>query len=160
MEPIRIFVASSSEREPLAQEFATLVETALGTGAMVELWRSKFDFSDTAIESLESIAEEADFAIIVMTGDDVTISRDKESMSPRDNLVLELGLFIGALGRKRSFVLREDKNNLKLPTDILGITVVTFNNSSAAELTKSLQTQSRRLAAQITKSGIRPKWLA
>jgi predicted nucleotide-binding protein len=45
-----------------------------------------------------------DFAILVLTPDDLTQSRGKQQPSPRDNVVFELGLFIGALGRDRVFM--------------------------------------------------------
>jgi len=160
MEPLSIFVASSTEAEPMAQRIKASLEEALGEKAVIDLWRSKFDASETAIESLEGVAEEADFAVVVMRGDDITVSRNNEAVTPRDNLVFEMGLFMGALGRNRSFIARDLKEQLKLPTDIFDLTVLPFATSSPEELTTSLRDGCARLAQQIERRGLRPKWLA
>lgn len=160
MNPAKVFVASSSEGEPVARELQTLLQAELGAAAVVDLWRDKFALSETAIESLEKVAEEADFAVLLMTADDITVSRAKESVAPRDNLIFELGLFIGALGRERAFVAREAQSQLKLPSDILGVTALTYNSSSPSERSASLQAECVRLAAQMTERQVRPKWLA
>src|SRR5438046_1967064 len=165
MDPLKVFVASSTESEAIAKTIQTRLQAELGERAVIDLWRNKFDVSETAIESLEAVAEEADFAVVVMSGDDITISRNKEAVVPRDNLIFELGLFIGALGRERSLIARIDKTrddneDLKLPSDILGVTVLSCSAASPDELTASLQIQCERLAAQMARRGSRPKWLA
>ncbi len=160
MNPIKVFVASSTEGKVIAKKLQRLLKTKLGRTAVVELWWNKFAYSDTAIESLESAAEEADFAVLVMTGDDITVCRKEKIVAPRDNLVFELGLFIGALGRERAFVARDSKSQLKLPSDILGVTTLIYNSSTPRELADSLRGECLRLAAQMAKDGSRPKWLA
>ena len=45
--------------------------------------------------------------------------------SPRDNVVFEAGLFGGALGMRRTFILHA--NGAKLPTDLLGLTCVRYD---------------------------------
>lgn len=160
MEALRIFVASSTEGEPIAKELRNFLQEELGDGAVVEMWRSKFTFGETTIESLEAVAEEADFALMVMTPDDITVSRDEKSAAPRDNLVFELGLFVGALGRNRAIVVRDSKKSMKLPSDYLNVTVLSYDSSSAQRQTTSLQTKCVKLAGYIKKVGLRPKWLA
>jgi predicted nucleotide-binding protein len=189
MEKIRIFIASSTEGKSIAAELCSALQAELGIDALVELWTEKFEFMETAIESLETVANETDFAMVVMTPDDVTVSREKEERAPRDNLVFELGLFIGALGRNRSIVAREAKvarearqalklpfigalfrkfsigardakQALKLPSDMLGVTVLTYNSASQCELRTSLHEQCEKLATHIRDRGVRPKWLA
>jgi hypothetical protein len=39
------------------------------------------------------------FAVLIITPDDVVSSRDIEAQAPRDNVMFELGLFMGRLGR-------------------------------------------------------------
>lgn len=160
MNPIRVFVASSTESEAIAKELRSLLQHRLGSDAVVEMWRDKFALSETAIESLEAVAGQADFAVLLMTGDDMTVSRKRKSLAPRDNLIFELGLFVGALGRERSFVARDRNSPLKLPSDILGLTALTYNGASPADQTDSLQTACIRLADQMIAGGARPKRLA
>ena len=160
MDRLSIFVASSSEAETIAKAITARLEAELGDAATIDLWRSKFDLSDTPIESLEDVAKNADFAILVMSADDLTLSRHTETVAPRDNLVFELGLFIGALGRERSFIVRDEVVSLKLPSDILGVLPITYTAEPPRAMTSSIRSACKRLAAQIVKRGPRPKWLA
>jgi hypothetical protein len=163
MEPLSIFVASSSKKEPIAEKIQTSLQeelAKLGEPAVVDLWRNRFPKSETAIESLETVAEEVDFAVLVMSGDDVTVRGKTKAVTPRDNLVFELGLFIGALGRDRSFIARDRKKTLRLPTDILGLTVLFYDSAPLDRLTTSLQDECAKLAAQMVRRKSRPKWLA
>src|SRR5215471_10873168 len=103
----KIFVASSTEGLEVAKTVRSLLGDALRGSAEPVPWTRAFDLSATYIESLEKAAEEADFAVIVMTPDDLTISRDRKRVAPRDNVVFELGLFMGSLGRERCYVVME-----------------------------------------------------
>lgn len=58
----------------------------------------------TFIENLMKAVARFDFAILVLTPDDIVQSRSKELAGPRDNVIFELGLFMGNLGAiERSF---------------------------------------------------------
>jgi hypothetical protein len=55
--------------------------------------------------------------------------RGKKCFIPRDNVLFELGMFIGKLGRKRSFiVVPESRSNLHLPTDLSGINPLVYDS--------------------------------
>lgn len=70
-----------------------------------------------------------DFAIFVFSPDDTTNIRKTTYKAVRDNVILELGFFLPKIGRERCFIIRPNNaTNLRLPTDILGITVLTFDN--------------------------------
>jgi predicted nucleotide-binding protein len=56
----------------------------------------------TFIETLESLLDRVDYAILVASPDDMLRRRDVERFSMRDNVLLELGLFIAKLGRNRT----------------------------------------------------------
>ena len=84
----------------------------------------------TAIEDLVAQAGTSDFAIIVLTGDDVTKSRGRAMSSPRDNVIFELGLFMGSLSRERTFIVAQKDVDLKLPTDLLGVTTLRFSRGT------------------------------
>lgn len=59
-------------------------------------WASGVSMADQfARESLEIQAAQADFAIMVFSPDDKVFSQGKASAAPRDNVVVELGLFMG-----------------------------------------------------------------
>lgn len=79
----------------------------------------------TLIEKLEEhlgTTSTAAFAVVIMTGDDVgRLDEDGESGRPRarQNVVLELGYAMGALGRRHVAILHQD--GLELPSDIAGV---------------------------------------
>ena len=75
-----------------------------------------------------------DFAAFVLSPDDIVQLRNQEFRSARDNVVFELGLFIGRLGRKRCFiVMPRDISDFHLPSDLLGTTPVTFDGNRTDE---------------------------
>lgn len=86
-----------------------------------------FGLSESSLEALERHAGEVDFAVFVLTPDDLLTKRGDSGEVPRDNVLFEAGLFIGRLGRHRAFLVscREDK--LELPTDLRDITRAQFN---------------------------------
>lgn len=99
----------------------------------------KFRLSSTYIESLESAASEADFALFVLTPDDLTRSRGKQQWSPRDNVVFELGLFMGKIGRERCYLVTEEARGLKLPSDLLGLKAAAFRRAAGESWDDALE---------------------
>ncbi|MBK7966672.1 MAG: nucleotide-binding protein [Bacteroidetes bacterium] len=78
--------------------------------------------SETTIESLMSVIASTDFGVFVFTPDDITTIRGKKNITVRDNVLFELGLFIGKIGRKGVSIIMPDNSELQLPTDLLGLT--------------------------------------
>lgn len=86
-----------------------------------------FRATSYALESLESAVDESDFAIAVAHSDDLTLFRGEDWPAPRDNVVFELGLFMGRLGRKRAILMEPREDKVKLPSDLSGITTIPYN---------------------------------
>ena len=101
-----VFVASSSEGLDVAKKLESLLQGKITQRADIEPWTGAFELTATYIESLEKTAAQADFAVLVLTPDDVTTSRRKNTLAPRDNVIFELGLFMGHLGRERCFIIQ------------------------------------------------------
>jgi hypothetical protein len=85
-------------------------------------------FLDQLIDAPDE--QDFDFAIFVLGKDDPTISRDRFYYAPRDNVLFELGIFMGKLGRDhngryRTFVLAPKpwKTKLKVLSDFQGYTL-------------------------------------
>jgi hypothetical protein len=153
----KIFVASS--KESLEFSVGLKVEAAVkarlrNPNTQFEPWTRAFDLSKTYIESLEKVIEEVDFAILIITPDDRTISRHKRTRSPRDNVIFELGVFMGSLGRDRCFVLKEESADLKLPTDLLGVHFATF---SYRDLSASVDACGLPIAEPVEEQKTRPR---
>ncbi len=79
---------------------------------------------------------EVGFAIVLMTADDYGRSRSETSdaLRARQNVILELGYFIGHLGRDRVAALYE--SGVETPSDISGLTYIPFGNAKWAEAVK------------------------
>ena len=92
----RVFIASSSEGLKVVDEIRRQLTESLDEEAEICSWPDQFSLSATYMESLEKLLDTSHFAVLVLTPDDFVTSRDVETMAPRDNVVFELGLFIGA----------------------------------------------------------------
>lgn len=145
-----VFIGSSREALEIAQEIEAGIATA---DTDVRVWTNDAVFvpGKATIEALESTVRESDFAILVFAPDDKLRSRGKNHLVPRDNVIFELGLFMGALGRERAFIVmprtglpatREGWGRildvfdggaptLKVPSDLLSLTPLTYDVTSA-----------------------------
>lgn len=61
--------------------------------------------------------------------DDILKIRDNETTSVRDNVIFEMGLFVGRLGCERCFLIQPRNNNLHLPSDLVGFTPALFDST-------------------------------
>ena len=121
-----LFVGSSSEGLSVAQA----IQTQLERDCEVTIWNEgAFPLGQSTLEGLVNALERFDFAILVLSPDDTVVSRTAEYLAPRDNLLFELGLFMGRLGRARTFVVCENSARMKLPSDLAGVSVARFNSN-------------------------------
>jgi hypothetical protein len=119
-----LFIGSSSEGLDLARA----VRSALAADAEVTLWNEGvFALGFTFIESLVDALARFDFAVLLFSPDDLTVSRDAEAFGPRDNVLFELGLFMGRLGRTRTFVMRPRAAGIKIPSDLAGLNTAAYD---------------------------------
>jgi len=119
----KIFIGSSTE----SLDISYAIQQNLEREADVTVWtQGIFQPSRTSLDSLLRALGENDFGIFVFTGDDLITIRDAKKSVTRDNVVFELGLFIGRLGQERSFIVKPREEELHLPTDIIGLTLLDF----------------------------------
>lgn len=132
----KLFVGSSVEGLGVAYA----VQQNLKHQAEVTVWdQGIFRLSDSALDSLIQLLDRVDFGVFVFTPDDIVNIRGEENRAVRDNVLFELGLFVGRFGKGRSFILMPDeRRDIHLPTDLIGMTPATYetgrtdNNFQAA----------------------------
>ena len=81
----------------------------------------------TIIEKFERFAEECDFAFVILSPDDplAEFNRHNAESRARPNVVMELGYFIGRIGRGRVAILRKEK--VEIHSDILGVEYISID---------------------------------
>ena len=144
----RIFLGSSGKQAKLLKAITRGLEDV----ADVEPWTTTFNPGRSTLDRLVELSQEVDFAAFVFAQDDWTSTDASESgeASPRDNVVFEAGLFGGALGIRRTFILHA--NGSKLPSDLLGLTSVRYDPATSPaevrsinqKLRKAIETEGRR----------------
>ncbi|HCS54360.1 MAG TPA: hypothetical protein DIW81_22730 [Planctomycetaceae bacterium] len=99
----------------------------------------------TIIEALMA-STDVPYAVVLLTPDDEGFKAGSDSdkrFRARQNVVLEMGMFLTKLGRERVAILH--KGNLELPSDINGLIYIPFENS--------IQETKNKLAASLQKAG-------
>jgi CRP/FNR family transcriptional regulator, cyclic AMP receptor protein len=148
-----LFLGCSVESRAIAQEIQLglkydNVEAVVWTDGV-------FGPSSIPVETLLNMVNEADFAVFVFSPDDKVFSRENEYNAPRDNTVFELGLFMGRLERSRTFIVKEQNTDVKIPTDILGVTPLTYVYSGDSNLSAAIAPVCTELRKVISGLGVR-----
>jgi len=122
----RVFIGSSSEEAKLADAAKKILEKDFD----VVIWNDSiwdtavFKINNNFLNDLLKASLQFDFGLLLGTTDDEVTYRENVMMQPRDNVLFELGLFIGRLGlSKCAFVIDKE---LKVLSDISGISLARF----------------------------------
>ena len=144
----RIFLGSSGKQVELLEA----ITRGLDDLVEVESWTTTFNPGRSTLDRLVELTQEVDFAAFVFAQDDWTTTGSSQSgqAAPRDNVVFEAGLFGGALGIRRTFILHA--NDSKLPSDLLGLTAVRYDPATSPaeiraineKLRKAIEAEGRR----------------
>jgi predicted nucleotide-binding protein with TIR-like domain len=136
----RIFLGSSGKQAKLLQALAR----GLADVADVEPWTTTFNPGRNTLDRLVELSHEVDFAAFVFAQDDWTTTDAAPSgeASPRDNVVFEAGLFGGALGIRRTFILHA--HGSKLPSDLLGLTSVRYDPAAGPAEVRAINQRLRK----------------
>ncbi|MEQ9441264.1 MAG: nucleotide-binding protein [Cyclobacteriaceae bacterium] len=122
-----VFIGSSVESLAVAYSVQSQLEYATDPTVWTQ---GIFNLTNTTIDDLIEVFKNSDFAIFVFTPDDSTKIRGEEMQTVRDNLIFELGLACGIIGKERVFAIHpRDIENFHIPTDLYGITFGNYNSN-------------------------------
>lgn len=122
----KIFIGSSTDGYSIAEK----VKNYLSPIGDCFLWQDPdvWETNRSTFDNLTRMSNYFDFGIFVATSDDLTLTNNKLVIEPRDNVILEMSLFLGAMGHNKSFLLVE--NGIKLPSDFNGIYMPRFDRAN------------------------------
>jgi predicted nucleotide-binding protein len=131
-----VFIGSSAEGLLVARE----IQTGLSHDPFdVVIWTDGvFGPSRVPIESLMAQVDAADFAVLVLGPDDDVKFRGAAVEAPRDNVIFELGLFMGRIDRARTFMVRARGIDLRIPTDLIGVTPLEYDIPPAKDYSSTV----------------------
>jgi hypothetical protein len=121
----KLFIGSSGEDRSVA----LAIQTNLERDFEATIWdQGVFDLSKSTLESLLNALDFYDFAVFVCTANDILQMRGQQHSAARDNVIFELGLFLGRLGKDRTyFVVPKNSPSLHLPSDLAGISYASYD---------------------------------
>lgn len=124
----KVFIGSSSE----GLEVARKIKLELDHDFEIVIWNQGIfeNLGLSFLETLEETVKKYDFGIFVFTPDDQIESRGDVKLSARDNVIFELGLFVGHLSRKQAFIVHPKNKKLKILSDYDGIVKAEYDDKA------------------------------
>lgn len=148
----KLFIISSSEARPVAEELRAQLEHDVFS----TVWSNGVFFAGGyPLEALEKAVAESDFAIAIAQPDDVVKSRHRQQPTLRDNVLFELGLFMGKLTRHRAILIHPKVPNLKIPSDLHGLTLLSYAPASPPDLADRLKPACEAIRKIVKLHGVR-----
>jgi predicted nucleotide-binding protein len=120
--------------DTLKYELKNYLQNTLGLPEPIIL-HEKPNMGRTLIQKFEDYAYSSNLAFILLTPDDKpanTDDSDDEKRRARQNVILELGFFLGKLGRETGRVILLYTGPLELPSDLSGVTYIDISNGIGA----------------------------
>jgi predicted nucleotide-binding protein len=89
---------------------------------------NQFQLSNSTLDGLIEALNHSDFAVFVFAPDDAATVKEQQVSVVRDNVLFELGLSMGRLGKERTFfVAPRNLGSLHIATDLHGITYAPYD---------------------------------
>ncbi len=132
-----LFIGSSQQAVDTARNIATVLND--GTSPILaKVWKDGGTFVPTraTLENLLNELHVSEFGAFVLAPDDVVSSQGRESYRTRDNVVFELGLFLGNFGTERTFVIcaTDPLKTVTLPSDLFAVSILRFEHDPSDPL--------------------------
>lgn len=121
----KVFIGSSSE----GLKYARAIQAELKDCSLPIIWNQyENTLNQSVLDSLFGSLDEFDFGIFIFSPDDVINIRDELKITARDNVIFELGLFFGRLGKERSFFITpKNIRELHIPSDLQNLITTRFD---------------------------------
>lgn len=148
----KLFIISSSE----AIAIANALRDGLEKDVFSTVWKEGVFFAGGyTLEALEAQVEQSDFAVAVAEPDDIVESRGTKQRTMRDNVLFELGMFMGKLSRFRSILVHPRVTDLKLPSDLHGLTLVPYEDGDSSTIATRIEPVCEQIRSVIKMRGVR-----
>lgn len=127
---LKVFIAGSSESSEELMFLARLIEEE-GHEPLPWSKAGLFPLGNYVFEALQQVSREVDAALFVFNEDDRVWYRSDMTQQPRDNVLIEYGLFAGSLGIKNTIICY--KGNPKIASDLKGVMLCDLNKPYKAQ---------------------------
>ena len=139
----RVFIVHGHD-DALSERISTLLRDE---GFETTILKKELGRGSALIEKLERHADRSDVAVVLLTPDDEAANRQEEPevkrRRARQNVILELGYFFGALGRRRAVLVNSDRD-LEMPSDIHGMLTLSVQSQDfSLSLVKEVRAAAR-----------------
>lgn len=142
MKQKNLFIASSSKFLVYPYVFKDSLNTTLKSLSLdyiqCVLWKDDgvFKQGHGYLETLTNLTP--NYAVALVTPDDTAIIRGQQYIVPRDNVTFEYGLFLGKLGRDRTFLVTpENTPDLQIMSDLHGVETIRYQFSPDADINQA-----------------------
>lgn len=128
----RLFIGSSGEHVHICEMIKSHIDAKCSDWLDVEIWKGSgvFVLNEGTLGMLVQAAREFDYGVFVAAPDDCLFKRGHKMKVTRDNVLFEAGLFMGSLGRYRTFIIAS--SIVSLPSDFNGATVIMYTGHEPA----------------------------
>ncbi|MGI6572578.1 MAG: TIR domain-containing protein [Fermentimonas sp.] len=125
----KIFIGSSREGLSVAEKIKDAINEKCQDWLDCELWNEGkvFSINNGTLDSLIKASRKYDYGIFIASNDDTVSKRRKRYKTMRDNVLFEMGLFLGSLGLNRAFLITHSE--ISLPSDFNGVTMIRYSNN-------------------------------
>jgi CAP12/Pycsar effector protein, TIR domain len=131
----RVFIGASSE----ARRVVDAVVASLKDIVVCNPWfLPNFSPTQATLSEILGLPSLHDFGLFIMSPDDDLVSRDQRFAAARDNVLIELGVFLGSVGDNRTFILLQQSSDpdkqMKVPSDLLGINTAMLRSTPSDDI--------------------------
>jgi predicted nucleotide-binding protein len=141
----RVFIGSAGDTLGIA----AFAKKELQRSCDVDIWTEAFTPNGLLLSKILRLTLDYDAGVFVFDGSDLTTSKGQLFTTVRDNVVFEIGVFMGGLGAERTFLLAGAGEMTKVPSDIRGLLMATSEEPTE----KGVRVATRRIATALAGLG-------